>query len=113
MTKPNKLMIDEVEYIRADAVPKLAKPTAKQLAEFGPYAHAANKRVLVRTATYFLDGILVGVYPQELVLHDATTVFNLGSQSNLATGKWAESEAHPKGPLVVGRGAVIDVSLVG
>lgn len=113
MAKPNSIKIDEVEYVRADTVaPTTPQPMAP--ADGHPYGPFLGKQVLVRTATYFLHGKLAAVYAGELLLHNAATVFNLGNQSNLATGKWAESEAHPgAGISVISRGAIIDVCPIG
>ena len=79
-----------------------------------PYAHLTGKNVLVRTVTMIYSGRLVGVYPTELVLSDAAWIADAGRWTQ-AVSSAAFSEVEPYGiaPIVVGRGAVVDVCALG
>ncbi len=75
-----------------------------------PYKIGEN--YLIRTVTMIEVGRLVAVYPQELVIEDAAWVADTGRFSNaLKTGELGEIEPYPDGPVIVGRGGVIDAPL--
>ena len=65
---------------------------------------------LVRTVTNYLCGRLTWVGPAELVLEDAAWVADTGRYSSaLAEGRLGEVEPIP-GPVIVGRGSVVDAA---
>ena len=66
---------------------------------------------LIRTVTHYLVGRLVWAGPAELVLEDAAWVADTGRYS-VALAKGALNEVEPiPGPVVVGRGAVVDAAV--
>lgn len=72
-----------------------------------PYLLGQN--YLIRTVTMYHVGTLTEVYDQELVLEGCSWVADTGRFSNaLKTGELSEVEVMP-GPVIVGRGAIIDV----
>jgi hypothetical protein len=87
---------------------------AKELAGMFPkcaqdHPWVIGKAYLIRTVTMIQTGRLVAVTPQELVLEDAAWIADTGRFANvLKTGKFNEVEPFPDGPVIVGRGAVID-----
>jgi hypothetical protein len=87
---------------------------AREIAQFftsneanaGPWE--VGKAYHIRTVTHYWTGRLVKVYPQELVLEDAAWIADTGRFSEMF--KDGASEVEPvAGPVIVGRGAVIDV----
>jgi hypothetical protein len=86
---------------------------AKELAGMFPKSQdhpwMIGKAYLIRTVTMIQTGRLVAVTPQELVLEDAAWIADTGRFANvLKTGKFNEVEPFPDGPVIIGRGAVID-----
>ena len=66
-------------------------------------------KYFIRTVTHHHTGRLVRVTPQELVLEDAAWIADDGRLTQaLATGVFGEVEIFPKGPVIIGRGSVID-----
>jgi hypothetical protein len=80
----------------------------------GPYAHLKGKNVIVRSVTMIYTGKLEAVYRQELVLSDAAWIADAGRWvSAVRDGTYAEVEPYPDGKIVLGRGAIADVSAAG
>lgn len=72
-----------------------------------PYKIGSN--YFIRTVTHHYTGRLVAVHSHELVLEDAAWIADDGRfAAAVATGAFSEVEPYPAGPLVVGRGAVLD-----
>jgi len=70
-----------------------------------------GKNVLIRGVTLYYVGHCVRVTEQEIVLSDASWVAHTGRFNEaLTTGVLSEVEPFPHGNVVVGRGAVMDVS---
>lgn len=75
-------------------------------------AWRVGERYLIRTVTMIQIGRLIDVYPQELVLEDAAWIADTGQFSVcLETGQVSIAEPWPDGPVIVGRGAVVDACL--
>ena len=69
-----------------------------------------DKKVFVRTVTNYFTGLLVAVTDQSLILEQAAWVADTGRFSaGLADGTLSEVEPYPDGPVLVARGAVIDL----
>jgi hypothetical protein len=87
---------------------------AKELAQMFPkcaqdHPWVIGKNYLIRTVTMIQTGRLVAVSQQELVLEDAAWIADTGRFADaLKTGKFNEVEPFPNGPVIIGRGAVID-----
>ena len=70
-----------------------------------------GKLYLIRTVTFFYVGRLVALDEHELVLEDAAWVADTGRFAEaLATGKLTEVEPYPDGPVLIGRGALVDAA---
>lgn len=68
-----------------------------------------GKIYLIRTVTMIQTGVLIAVTPQELVLEDAAWIADTGRFSDaLASATFNEVEPFPDGPVIVGRGGLID-----
>ena len=64
---------------------------------------------LIRTVTMIQTGRLVRVTPQELVLHEAAWIADTGRFADaLRSLDFLEVEPFPDGPVIVGRGAIVD-----
>jgi hypothetical protein len=73
----------------------------------GPWVVGAN--YLIRTVTLYQAGRLVSVGAQELVLEGASWIADIGKVSDaLQKCNFNEVEMFPPGPVIVGRGAVVD-----
>lgn len=67
-----------------------------------------GKAYFIRTVTMYLTGKLVKLTPQELVLEDAAWIADTGRFSQaMKTGNFNEVEPF-NGPVIVGRGSIID-----
>lgn len=77
-----------------------------------PYAGLIGKNIMIRTVTMIFTGTLVAVYPQELVIIDATWIADTKRwQQFIADGGIDECEPYPDGQtVIVGRGALIDAT---
>jgi hypothetical protein len=91
---------------------------AKQLAALlgnapatsGPFE--VGKCYFFRTVTHHDLGRVIAVHPTEIVIEDASWIADDGRFSTaLKTGELNEIEPFPDGPVVVGRGAIIDAAL--
>lgn len=68
-----------------------------------------GKNYLIRTVTHIQTGRLVSVTAQELVIKDAAWVADTGRFAGaLASCDFNEVEPFPDGPVIVGRGAIVD-----
>ena len=68
-----------------------------------------GRAYLVRTVTNYFSGRLLGIYEHELVLENAAWIADTGRFSEaLKTGVMSEVEPIP-GPVIIGRGAIVDV----
>jgi hypothetical protein len=80
---------------------------APQATTAAPYE--VGKNYFIRTVTHHYTGRLVAVYPQELVLEEAAWIASDGRFAEaLKTGVVDEVEPFPAGPVVIGRGSIID-----
>ena len=69
-----------------------------------------GKNIFIRTVTHHHTGRLVQVTQQELVLEDASWIADDGRFTDaLQTGNFHEVEMFPKGRVIIGREAIIDV----
>ena len=101
MNKPEKIKIDDQEYVRADQV---NPPEWRE--DEPPYGGV----MLVQTVTAFYVGEVVAVHAQELVLRDACWVADTGRYHKFLQGNptdHAEFEPLPDGPVIIGRGSII------
>ena len=63
----------------------------------------------IRTVTHHHTGRLVAVTEHELVLEDAAWIADDGRFADaLKTGNFSEVEPFPDGPVIIGRGSIID-----
>lgn len=68
-----------------------------------------GKKYFIRTVTNYLTGRLVDVTEQELVIEDAAWIADTGRFADaLKKATFKEVEPYPDGPVIVGRGSVID-----
>lgn len=104
MSKPETIMIDDVKYIRADAVEGIKLPDG----DFAPYEIGESYHV--ETVTKYFTGVLVMVTEQELVLTKCSWIPLTGRHHKYAGGSQPEEcEPFPVTKLVIiGRGALID-----
>lgn len=103
MSKPEKIKIDEVEYVRADSLPPLQLPKG----DFAPYELGESYHV--ETVTKYFLGRLVQIASNELVFAECAWIPSTGRYHKYMSGD-APSEAEPfnKNALViVARGALV------
>jgi len=82
----------------------------KELPTVAEHPYPVGKNVFIRTVTMAYTGKLLAVYPNELVLSDASWIADTGRFSNfLKTGEAGEVEPFPENAIVP-RGAIVDVS---
>lgn len=104
MTKPNTIKIDEVEYVRKDAV-QIIKPVLE--GEFQPFEIGAV--YLIRTVTMIDTGRVVAASKQWIVLEDAAWIADTGRFSDaLKSCQFNEVEPFPDGRVILNATAIID-----
>lgn len=83
----------------------------KPQAEASPWQ--IGKTYVIRTVTMIQLGRLVAVYPQELVLEDASWIADTGRFANFLKDPELRFESEPFcAPCIVGRGAIVDAQVV-
>jgi len=88
----------------------VAKKSAKTESPSAPWS--IGKLYLIRTVTNFLLGKLTHVGPQELVLEDCAWVASTGRFNEaVRSGHLDEVEPYPDGPVIVGRGSIVDACI--
>jgi len=76
------------------------------------HPYEIGKNYLIRTVTMIFTGRLVAVYDEELVIEDAAWIAETSRWSDcLNDGTFNEVEPYPEGPVIVGRGAIVDVCI--
>jgi len=87
------------------------KSIKKKQVSVADHPYKIGQAYLIRTVTMYQVGILVAVFPQEIVLKDAAWVADTGRfEKCLREGKLDEIEPIEKGNMIVGRGAIVDVA---
>jgi len=73
------------------------------------HPYELGQAYLIRTVTMHLVGKVIAVLPQEIVMQDAACLADSGRFGNaLKTGEVSEVEPFPDGPIIIGRGSVVD-----
>jgi len=109
MSEPVTIKINEVDYVRKDSIKKGNLPIQENNESF-PYE--ISKNYFIRTVTHYFTGTLLWVGPQELLLENCSWIADTGRFSNaLREGKLNEVEPYPEGPVIIGRGSIIDATL--
>ena len=76
-----------------------------------PYKIGAN--YFIRTVTFHYTGRLVAVYEHELVIEDAAWIADDGQfMQAVTTGSFNEVEPFQPGQVIIGRGAILDASII-
>jgi len=72
-----------------------------------------GKNYFIRTVTHHFTGRLVKVTDKELVIEDAAWIADDGRFAEaIAEGQWNEVEPFPSGPVIIGRGSLVDAVLI-
>ena len=104
MNTQKTIKINNVDFVRADSVP--AAPPQKPERPL-----TVGNAVFLRTVTLYYTGRVAEVTEQSVVLTDAAWVADTGRFSEaLSSGILGEVEPFP-GPVEIGRGAIVDVTL--
>jgi len=78
-----------------------------------PHPWKVGKAYLIRTVTMALTGNLKAVHDQELVLTDAAWIADTGRFADaVSKAEFGEVEPFPDGDVIVGRGSVIDATII-
>ena len=100
-----------IEDLTLKQVRELQSLTNQQQSQTHPFQIGAN--YFIRTVTYHYTGRLKAVHQHELVLEDAAWIADDGRFSEaLSKCEFAEVEPYPAGEVVIGRGAVLDASII-
>lgn len=107
MSHPDRIMIDDVEYVRKDSI-----ATISEQEKSDAYPYEIGKMYFIRTVTFYYVGRLLAVTDKELVLDQCSWVVDTGRFSDaLKSGVVSENEPFPDGKVIVGRGAIIDATI--
>lgn len=106
MSKPNKIVLDEVEYVRADTVEqKTFEPVYE--GDFQPFEVGAN--YLIRTVTMIDTGRVVAASHRYIILEDAAWIADTGRFSDaLEKCTFNEVEPFPSGRVIINASSIID-----
>lgn len=108
-----KLTVKELHDLREE-IGQLLQPVRSPVARPDDDSHWEIGAVyFIRTVTHHLTGRLTRVAPQELVIEDAAWIADDGRFSEaVKDGKFSEVEPFPDGPVIIGRGSLIDARRV-
>ncbi len=96
-----------IEQLTIAEAREIAKLFGQQTTSIHPYQIGAP--YFIRTVTHHHTGRLVAVTEHELVLEDAAWIADDGRFADaLKSGAFSEVEPFPDGPVIIGRGSVID-----
>lgn len=101
----NELTIGQ--YREIAALLNQQQPQAQQQ-QLQPYV--IGKHYQIRTVTMIYTGRIIDVGHQELVIDDACWIADTGryADSLVNASKYNEVEPYPDGPVIIGRGAILD-----
>lgn len=98
--------INELAALLAARTPLLAPEAATALWQIG-------KKYFIRTVTFHYTGVLVAVTAQEIALENAAWIADDGRLTDaLKTGSFNEVEMFPVGPVLIGRGSIVDATQI-
>jgi len=106
MGEPTNQQIDELITGLFD---ELGQKLEEKSGEPGRHPYPVGSPVFIRSVTMYYTGVLVEVYPQELVLEEAAWIPETGRFADaLKKATFGEVEPFPVGRVVIGRGAIVD-----
>lgn len=98
----NELTLGQIKEIQSMCGSKSQKP----------HPYTIGEKYLIRTVTMIYTGRLVAVYDQELVMEDAAWIAESDRwEQTVKEGKLKEVEPYGDGPVIIGRGSILDVSV--
>ena len=106
MSEPNTIRINEVDYVRKDAV----KPAYEKRKE-GPFE--IGEFYFIRTVTNYFHGRLVEVTFTEFILLEAAWIADTGRFHQFVTGKAQPNEVEPYDPttpVIISRSGYIEMT---
>lgn len=78
---------------------------------FAPWKVGSN--YFIRTVTHHYTGKLTAVHQLELVLEDAAWIADDGRfAAAVANGEFNEVEPFPAGQVIIGRGSIVDATVI-
>jgi len=86
--------------------------TVKKQVKQSDSPYVLNKNYFIRTVTHHYTGKLVKVYQNELVLVDAAWIADDGRFSESFEKEYNEVEPFPAGEVIIGRGAILDCTIL-
>ena len=99
--------IDGVEYIKKSDVKTTEIPNGDKT---NPFFVVGNE-YFIRTVTHYFTGRLVWVGEKEIAIEDAAWIADTGRFNEFLAGKTVkEVEPYQEGVVIIGRGAIIDMS---
>ena len=102
------ISIDGVEYVKKADIPK-GQTRVPNGDKSNPFFIIGNE-YFIRTVTHYFTGRLVWVGDKEFALEDVAWIADTGRFNEFVAGKNVnEVEPYPKGVVIVGRGALIDM----
>lgn len=97
-----------MELSIADLKSLIGSPVAEP-----PHPYEIGKNYFIRTVTHHYTGQLLAVFPQELALVDAAWIADDGRFATaIAKGEFSEIEPFPPGRVVIGRGSILDATVI-
>ncbi len=92
----------------------------KQIQSMGGHGVSCNihpyqigEKYFIRTVTHYFTGQLDSVYEHELTINNAAWIADTGRfHEMLKSGDMKEVEPYPEGLVIIGRGAIIDASVI-
>lgn len=71
-----------------------------------------GENYFIRTVTFHYTGKLVKVFPTELVFIDVAWIADDGRFADSFEKEYNEIEPFPDGEVIIGRGSILDVSII-
>ena len=77
------------------------------------HPYKLNENYFIRTVTYHYTGKLTAVYDNEIVLVDVAWIAEDGRFADaLKKAEFNEIEPYPDGEVIIGRGSIVDASIL-
>ncbi|HNF58259.1 MAG TPA: hypothetical protein PLN89_01640 [Elusimicrobiota bacterium] len=99
--------IDGVEYVKKSDIQNIEIPDGDKSNPF----MVVGRDYFIRTVTHYFTGRLVWVGDKEIAMEDVAWIADTGRFNEFVAGKTVnEVEPFQKGVVIIGRGAIIDMS---
>ena len=109
------LTYKQIKELLSRFAPQTHNNSAPDVPSDPSHPYHLGQPYFIRTVTMYFTGVLQAVHDQELVLTDCAWIQDTGrfADSLSKGGSFSTIEPFPDGPIIIGRGALIDAGVYG